>query len=66
VYTQFIRNGISELREINIKTGQLNEQVIKIPEFPFISKLLVNDGYLFFLYQEKQYPNFMRLYRMVI
>lgn len=56
----------SELREINIKTGQLTPQIIKIPDFPFISKLMVNDGFLFFLYEEKIYPNFMRLYRMVI
>lgn len=66
IYTQFIRNGISELREINLKTGQLYEPVIRIPDYPFISKLMVNDGYLYFLYQEKQYPHFMRLYRMVI
>jgi hypothetical protein len=66
IYTQFIRNGISELREINLKTGQLYDRVIKIPDFPYISKLMVNDGFLYFLYQEKQYPKYMRLYRMVI
>lgn len=66
IYTQFIRNGISELREINLKTGQLGEQLIKIPDFPFVSKILVHDGYLFFLYEEKLYPHFMRLYRMAI
>jgi hypothetical protein len=27
---------------------------------------MVNDGFLYFLYQEKQYPHFMRLYRMSI
>jgi hypothetical protein len=66
VYTQFIHNGITELREINLKHGSLKDGVIRIPDFPFISKLMVNDGYLYFLYQEKNYPRFMRLYRMVI
>jgi len=66
IYTHFIKNGISQLREINVKTGQLTDQIINIPDFAFISKILVNDGYLYFLYQEKQYPHFMRLYRMVI
>jgi hypothetical protein len=66
IYTQFVRNGISELREINIKTGQLMPQIIKIPNFPFITKLMIHDGYLYFLYQEKQYPFFQRLYRMAI
>ncbi len=66
IYTQFVRRGISELREINLKTGQLYDRSIRIPDFAFISKLLVNDGYLYFLYQEKKYPNYMRLYRMVI
>jgi hypothetical protein len=66
IYTQFVRNGITELREINLKTGLLKDQVIKIPDFPFISKLMVHDGFLYFLYQEKQYPHFMRLYRMAI
>jgi len=66
IYTQFMRNGISELREIDLKTGRLYDREIKIPEFAFISKLMVNDGYLYFLYQERQYPNFMRLYRMSI
>jgi len=66
IYTQFMKNGLSELREINLKTGELYERKITIPDFPFISKLMVNGGYLYFLYQEKQYPNFMRLYRMVM
>jgi len=66
IYTEFLNKGISELREINVKTGELTNQKIKIPDFPFISKLLVNNGYLYFLYEEKEYPNFMRLYRMVI
>lgn len=64
VYTEFLRNGISELREIDLKSGQLKSKVIKIPNFAHISKLMVQDGFLYFLYEEKQYPKYMRLYRM--
>ncbi|MCX6225210.1 MAG: carboxypeptidase-like regulatory domain-containing protein [Bacteroidia bacterium] len=66
VYTEYMQRGISELREINIKTGMLTPQVIRIPQFAFISKLMVHDGFLYFLYEEKLFPNFMRLYRMAI
>lgn len=66
IYTEFKLKGISELREINIKTGMLDPQVIRIPQFAFISKLMVHDGFLYFLYEEKLFPNFMRLYRMAI
>ncbi len=66
IYTEFKRNGISELREINIKTGQLKPRVIRIPDFAFISKLMVQDGFLYFLYEERLFPHFMRLYRMAI
>ncbi|MFA6127260.1 MAG: carboxypeptidase-like regulatory domain-containing protein [Bacteroidales bacterium] len=66
IYTEYMQHGISELREINIKTGHLTPQVIKIPQFAFISKLMVHDGFLYFLYEEKLFPNFMRLYRMAL
>jgi len=66
VYTEYLRGGISELREINIKTGTLTDQLIKIPQFDFLSNLMVQDGFLYFLYEEKYYPKFMRLYRMAI
>jgi hypothetical protein len=64
VYTEYLRNGISELREINLKSGQLKPKPIRIPNFAHISKIMVQDGFLFFLYEEKQYPKYMRLYRM--
>lgn len=66
IYTEFKQNGISRLREINTKTGKLTPHEIRIPEFAFISKLMVDDGFLYFLYEEKHFPNFMRLYRMAI
>jgi hypothetical protein len=66
VYTEFLRNGITELREINIKNGSLYPNKITIPKFENISKLMINDGFLYFLYEERLYPNFMRLYRMAL
>jgi hypothetical protein len=64
VYTEFLRNGITELREINVKNGSLSPTKIIIPNFENISKLMVNDGFLYFLYEERLYPNYMRLFRM--
>ncbi len=64
VYTHYLRNGISVIREIDTRRGALEPKEIKIPSFAYISKIMINDGYLYFLYEEKQYPKFMRLYRM--
>ncbi len=64
VYTQFMDKGITVLREVNLKTGLLKKEEIRIPDFAYIRKILVHNGYLFFLYQEKHYPKFQRLYRM--
>jgi|GEM_PF-1632452 len=66
LYTEFLRNGITELREINVKNGSLSPNKIIIPKFENITKLMVNDGYLYFLYEERLYPNYMRLYRMAL
>lgn len=64
VYTQYLDKGITILREINIHTGLLEPREIRIPELPYIKKILINDGNLYFLYQEKTYPKYQRLYRM--
>ncbi len=64
VYTQFMKKGITTLREVDIHKGMLLEREIRIPDLPYIKKLLIHDGYLFFLYQEKSYPKYQRLYRM--
>ena len=64
IYTQYLDKGITVLREIDLSTGMLKEEEIRVPDFPYIKKLLIHDGYLFFLYQEKKFPRFQRLYRM--
>jgi hypothetical protein len=65
-YTHYMKNGISVIREIDLKKGALAPREIKIPNFAYISKIVIHDGYLYFLYEEKQYPKFMRLFRMPI
>lgn len=64
VYTQYMNKGISTLREIDIHKGDLMDHEIRIPDLPYINKILIHDGFLYFLYQEKKYPRFQRLYRM--
>ena len=64
VYTQYLDKGITILREVNVNTGLLENEEIRIPDFPYINKILIHGGNLYFLYQEKQYPRFQRLYRM--
>lgn len=65
-YTHYMKNGVSVIREIDLKSGSLKPNEIKIPRFSYIKKIMIHDGYLFFLYEEKQYPRFMRLFRMPI
>ncbi len=53
VYASFRRDGITELKEINLQTGLLGE-AIRIP-FPYVGKISVHDGYVYFLYLDKDY-----------
>lgn len=64
VYTQYMHKGITTLREIDINKGRLVDGEITIPDLAYIKKILIHDGYLFFLYQEKGYPKYQRLFRM--
>jgi hypothetical protein len=59
------KNGRYTLKEINPDTGEV-VRVIDIPEYPFIDKIQVHNNIVFFLYQEKKYPYYRSLYRMVI
>ncbi len=70
VYTLFKRNGISYLHEINLKDGSLGK-AIKIPDFPFVSKIQINNGNIYFLYTEKsniyqKYNGYRKIYKMQI
>ncbi|MGL4598222.1 MAG: hypothetical protein ACRCYO_11860, partial [Bacteroidia bacterium] len=53
VYASFRHNGITELKEIDLQTGLLGE-TIRIP-FPYVGKISVQDGYVYFLYLDKEY-----------
>ncbi len=62
-YTVFLKNGIFTLYEINLKTGKLG-QPIKIPDYPFIQKIKVYEGMLFFIYKEQNFDEYKKLFKM--
>jgi hypothetical protein len=69
-YTLFRINGISYLHEINLKDGSLGK-AIKIPDFPFVSKIQINNGKIYFLYTEnsniyQKYNGYRKIYMMHI
>jgi len=51
------------LEEIDVETGNMINK-IELPEFPNVVKVKVHDGKLFFLYQVKQFPAYVSLYKM--
>ena len=63
VYTLFVRDGISSLREINLENGKLM-QTIKIPKFKFIEKIKINDNKLYFLYRKTASDELKAIYVM--
>jgi len=66
VYALFRKNGISALKEINLKTGDLNNS-IAIPDFPFVENIKVHNDNIYFLYTERTDPKELKkLYRMKI
>ncbi len=66
IYTEYRVMSRTILREIDLSTGFLKPEKIRIPDFAYISKIMVHDGYLFFLYPEKGFPRYQRLFRMRI
>ena len=60
----FESNGITEIKEVNIATGEIN-QSYKIP-FTFIKNIKANDGYIYFLYKGKDYQDTRYLSRLKI
>ena len=59
------KNGRYSLKEINEETGDV-VSVVNIPDYPFIDKIQVHNNIIYFLFQEKRYPFYRSLYRMVI
>ncbi len=47
---------------LDINTGKIQEEV-PLPDFPGMTKIGVNNNAVYFLYPEKKYPYYTRLYR---
>lgn len=60
VYTLFRKNGLSTLKEINLETGQLTNQV-QIPDLPFVDNIQIHNGMLYFLYTDHSTNEEMRM-----
>ena len=65
VYTVFKRNGITSISEINITTGEIGKAIL-IPKFIFVDKLKIRNGSLYFLYMERSFTEYKKIYRMKI
>jgi len=65
VYTLFMKNGISQIKEISTVNGVV-VQTIDIPDFVFIEKIKINNGTLYFLYKSKDLFEYKKLYTMKI
>ncbi|MCF8373658.1 MAG: carboxypeptidase-like regulatory domain-containing protein [Bacteroidales bacterium] len=62
-YTVFLKNGLFTLNEIDLETGTL-EDPITVPKYPFIQKMQVYDGFLYFIYKEKNFDEYKKLFKM--
>ena len=66
IYTLFVVNGISILKEIDICTGSTISS-IKVPELPFIQDIKINNNSIYFLYTNQNiYTTYRSLYKMKI
>ncbi|MEI7596932.1 MAG: carboxypeptidase-like regulatory domain-containing protein [Bacteroidota bacterium] len=65
VYAIFKKNGLTSLAEINLENGSIGEK-IQIPDFVFVEKIHVNNGFVYFLYKEKTNYEFKQLYKMPV
>jgi len=63
IYTIFKKNGISKLYEINKQTGKLGVYT-EIPNFKWISKIIIYDGIIYFMYRKNSSMELMRLYKL--
>jgi hypothetical protein len=54
-----------KLNEFNPSAGRVGKQV-QLPDFPGMSGITIYDHAVYFLYPEKKYPNYVRLYRYTI
>jgi hypothetical protein len=62
-YTLFTKNGITTLYPIVLASGKLGDG-IEIPGINFAQKIQVNDGRIYFLYNDRSNGNYKQLYAM--
>ena len=65
IYTIFNKNGLSRLYEINKKTGKLGNST-EIPNFKWISKIIIYDDVIYFMYRKNTSLELMRLFKLPI
>lgn len=63
IYAKFLKSGKTVLKEINIETGEITNE-IKVPDYRYIEKISVHNDYLYFLYSETLSGNLVKLYQM--
>lgn len=64
-YAVFEDSGICSVGEIDLGTGRII-RTVRIPSFPFIEKISVHDGKLFFLYKEKSEYEYKKIFMMPV
>ena len=65
VYALFIKSGITTLREIDLKSGELTRS-IAIPNFAFVQNIKVRDDVVYFLYKERINEEYKQLYKLAL
>jgi len=61
-YAVFGKNGIIQLKEVNIQTGEI-ESSADFSGFPFAENIKIRSGYVYFLYPDSARQGYVRLYR---
>ncbi|MCB9230826.1 MAG: carboxypeptidase-like regulatory domain-containing protein [Bacteroidia bacterium] len=62
VYTVFLKNGKSILKEIDLETGEISGEWT-IP-MQFVQNIRIRGGYAWFIYKDSVYDDIRRLFRM--
>lgn len=63
IYALSVTTGIYSLHEINLETGELKTPT-ELTKHTFPEKIRIKDGFIYYLYLEKNNPGFRKLYRV--
>ena len=63
-FALFQKSGKYSLHQIDIHTGDITKK-INLPELPFVEKIKIYNGVVYFLYNQRQYPYYKSLYRFI-